>query len=886
MFDPYHEWLGIPPEEQPPNHYRLLGIASFEGKAAVIQNAADRQMAHLRTFQTGKHAVESQRLLNEIAAAKVCLLDSRKKAVYDQALRARLVTRKPVAESLESGATVSSLALRQKRTDSHKRRGPSIVGIIGSGLAAVFVVFGAYAFLRGNTDKKEQAAAGTGAPPAPSGAGTTQAGPKTTEATPKPKLPPHLPDPPISTGGKPKPKPDPQKTDWKPDPEPAPSKPDQTTTTDPPKPPTYDPIPSSDHSESAQPPKKIPLPSAEVQAPVIRKVDEAYEPAKATDYTAKAALARKMLDEARGDDGNRAEQFVLTRRAAETACDAGDANLALEAVDAMDGVGFDIHPFAVKSRMLKKIITNTPVPNGKQISEVAAACLTFVRDAEGKDATSEAAEVLQAAQKKVAAAVDHADKLARSLKGKVARARNPNEQAEAAANFQEAVGILDSLKSARTELAACAKEVAEASRSQAEIQAAQEKLKAAPNDPEACLAVGSWQCFQKGDWADGLKLLAKGSDAGLKSLAAMELATKPSTAQEKVARGNAWWDAAETATGKARAAMLAKAAGYYREAMPDLSGLEGLKVQKRLDRLDEEPSQADRRDRGPKPPLAVAPFDEEAAKEHQSSWAKYLGVNVVETNSIGMKLVLIPPGEFQMGSTELHVRARLPTLQSIDARYAGHLYSELPEHRVRINNPFWLGMTQVTQAEYRRVMRANPSRFQGDPNRPVEQVSWDNAMEFCRRLSNSSGEKAAKRRYSLPTEAQWEYASRAGTTTDFYLGDFPSRQEEAWLVGDSGGQSHPVGQKKPNGWGLHDVHGNVWQWCEDWYAVDYYSNSPSDDPHGPSVGVERSVRGGTWKGEWQYARSPYRYSFTPNSQIDDLGFRVCVTVGAAASRQH
>ena len=203
--------------------------------------------------------------------------------------------------------------------------------------------------------------------------------------------------------------------------------------------------------------------------------------------------------------------------------------------------------------------------------------------------------------------------------------------------------------------------------------------------------------------------------------------------------------------------------------------------------------------------------------------------------------------------------------------YRNNLPGEGPQHHVRITKPFWLGASPVTQgeyervtgsnpskfpmpppiskpsvAEYERVTGSNPSKFEGDPQRPVEQVSWDDAVEFCRKLSALPGEKAAKRRYGLPTEAQWEHACRAGTTTRWYAGDNQAGLVDvAWFNTNSGGQTHPVGGKKPNAWGLYDMHGNVWEWCQDWYDKEYYARSPIDDPAGPPGGSFRGMRGGS-----------------------------------------
>ena len=194
---------------------------------------------------------------------------------------------------------------------------------------------------------------------------------------------------------------------------------------------------------------------------------------------------------------------------------------------------------------------------------------------------------------------------------------------------------------------------------------------------------------------------------------------------------------------------------------------------------------------------------------------------------------------------------------------------------MRITKPYWLGATDVTQEEYQRVMGCNPSKFQGDPKRPVEQVSWDEAVEFCRRLSELPAEKAAKRRYALPTEAQWEFACRAGTTTRWYFGDDEARLVDvAWLTTNAGGHTQPVGQKQANVWGLYDTHGNVKQWCQDWYDGGYYARSPVDDPRGPVTGSVRVIRGGCWRSPARFCRSAVRDGHEPGIRHVNLGLRV------------
>ena len=220
-----------------------------------------------------------------------------------------------------------------------------------------------------------------------------------------------------------------------------------------------------------------------------------------------------------------------------------------------------------------------------------------------------------------------------------------------------------------------------------------------------------------------------------------------------------------------------------------------------------------------------------------------------------MNMVAIKPGKFVMGS---------PDGEGSD--------DERPAHPVEITEPFWLGQTEVTQAQWQAVMGNNPSYFKG-PDRPVEQVSWNDATEFCKRLSGKTGMS-----FRLPTEAEWEYACRGGTTTAYSFGESDAVLPEfAWFGGNSQSSTQPVATRKPNAWGLHDMHGNVWEWVNDWYSVTYYQISPSKDPPGPSSGWERVLRGGSWNGYSYGCRSSIRVPFTPD--LDDYvsGFRAART---------
>ncbi len=224
-------------------------------------------------------------------------------------------------------------------------------------------------------------------------------------------------------------------------------------------------------------------------------------------------------------------------------------------------------------------------------------------------------------------------------------------------------------------------------------------------------------------------------------------------------------------------------------------------------------------------------------------------------NGVKLEMVLIPAGEFLMGSPDSDKHA---------------LPSEKPQHRVRITRPFYLGKYLVTQEQWEAVMGSNPSHFKGSKN-PVEQVSWEDCRGFVEKLSAKRGGG----KFLLPTEAQWEYACRAGSTTRYCFGDEESGLGEyAWYAANSGITTHPVGGKKPNAWGLYDMHGNVWEWCQDWYDEGYYANSTTDDPTGPSGGSFRVLRGGCWNYPAWICRSAFRYWLVPGDRIFHLGFRV------------
>ncbi len=251
--------------------------------------------------------------------------------------------------------------------------------------------------------------------------------------------------------------------------------------------------------------------------------------------------------------------------------------------------------------------------------------------------------------------------------------------------------------------------------------------------------------------------------------------------------------------------------------------------------------------------------------------------NVV-TNSIGMKLVYIPAGKFIMGSSVLAAQLG----REYGAAAEDWSKDQFPQHPVSILESFWMGQTEVTQGQYESVMKDKPWSGKKcvveDPNNPAVYVKWVDANDFCNKLSEKEGKT-----YRLPTEAEWEYACRAGTTNNFSFGDnHLLLGDYAWFLGNKTeeglGYAHEVGQKKSNPWGLYDMHGNVWEYCSDWYDKDYYSDSPSVDPKGPSNGTHHVARGGAWSDYEYVLRCSARLEFNPGEPIYHslygFGFRV------------
>ncbi len=235
----------------------------------------------------------------------------------------------------------------------------------------------------------------------------------------------------------------------------------------------------------------------------------------------------------------------------------------------------------------------------------------------------------------------------------------------------------------------------------------------------------------------------------------------------------------------------------------------------------------------------------------------------VQTGPHGIELVWCPPGTFLMSSPPDEAERR----------------DDETQHEVTLTKRFWIGKYPVTQAQWKAVMKNNPSRFkgtfllEGNPRHPVEQVRWHDAAEFCRSISS------AQWTYRLPTEAEWEYACRAGTTGQFNA--FGATADLAWISKNSDKKTHPVGQKKPNAWGLYDMHGNVWEWCQDWRGE--YPPGPTTDPNGSPSGTHRVNRGGSFRNSPTGCRSAYRGGAPALLRDSNLGFRVAAVLVPAST---
>ena len=242
-----------------------------------------------------------------------------------------------------------------------------------------------------------------------------------------------------------------------------------------------------------------------------------------------------------------------------------------------------------------------------------------------------------------------------------------------------------------------------------------------------------------------------------------------------------------------------------------------------------------------------------SAAEPKNETAPQEGALFVDS-ATGIQMAFVKGGCFQMGSV------------------SGDGYDdEKPVHEVCVND-LYMGRHEVTQGQWQKVMGSNPSNFRNcGSDCPVEKVSWNDVQEFLRKLNSQTGKK-----YRLPTEAEWEYATRSGGKDEKYAGTGNENTlvDYAWYKSNSEKKTNPVGRKKPNGLGLYDMSGNVWEWCDDWHGENYYANSPKDNPQGPAAGSARVLRGGCWGNDPNGTRTTNRYRNNPGKRYSFIGFRL------------
>jgi hypothetical protein len=571
-FDPYRKWLGIPQQDQPPHHYRLLGIELFESDPDVIANAADGRMAQIKTFQTGKSSELSQRILNEVAAAKVCLLNPQKKVEYDRRLQARLKSAPAqdavAADDKNAGAPDSELFFGQiapvssftsRKSKRSAKRGWGVPATIAAALVLLSGSFAVMVVLNHPQTVGENAAAKAGprntvsatlpADPLRGCPGSADSGKAAVPQPPKPATGAEI-APSLLKSLEPR-----AKSTHSADKEAATSEPGSLRSAPPqlkefekpaphPRPPAPAPVAKNPPALDARP-KKAAAPSDAQQAEIEAKIRQIYkkEFSDAKSGDSRTALAAKFLQQgtAAGDDP--LTRFVLWRLGSHLAAKAGALDRAFEAADKM-GEQYDVDRVELKADLLADMV-DTLRPGSPAAQQTA---------------------ILGEKLAEAAVAADNFD-LANRLVKLASTAAHKTNDVQLKRQILLSSGEVSRLKQAFSP-----------------VQKARKVLDDKPDDADANLIVGRWYCFAKGKWEKGLPMLAKGSDSSLAALAKQDLAApvKPSAQMELA---DAWWNLAGKPPASAKSALQARAAFWYEGCLPGLSGLDKIKAQKRLDSL-------------------------------------------------------------------------------------------------------------------------------------------------------------------------------------------------------------------------------------------------------------------------------------------------------------
>lgn len=633
------------------------------------------------------------------------------------------------------------------------------------------------------------------------------------------------------------------------------------------------------------------VPSEERQKEIVKDLDGVYNLSRLENLTAKQDALKKLMEASRDANLESAELYVVLATAMSLARESGDTVSWLTAANMVVDT-FATDPLQEKTRLLTEYLKGAK--SAKQLKLAIEEAIATSQMAASKNRYVEAKPLLAAA----AIAVS---------------------QAKGADNLKKLVADATDLLAARE-------------KGWKEFETARTKLETKPDDAAANFVVGQWFVLQNADWKNALPFLAKGNNAKWKEAAELER-TDPTDPTTQIAVGDKWFDLGEAESGATKSALLLHAGEWYENVQPQITSvLKKQALAKRIDKIallkpkplttsvesnasTQPPGQSKAWHGWPvtAPPPAIAPFSAEQAKRHQEDWAAYLKTPIEHTNTIGMKFHLVPPGEFLMGSTAAEIEEAVLDAGS-DENRKKFVRSEAPLHKVVLTQPIYVGVHEVTQAQYETVMKAKPSNYSASgggkaavagvdtADHPVEMASWNDAAEFCAKLSKQEKLKPFYLRegemikllngtgYRLPTEAEWEFACRAGTTTKFWIGD---REEDlntvAWLLANSGGRPHIVGKLPANQFGLFDMHGNVWEWVhEDWDATYYgqFSKEQAINPNHPfSANSLRIVRGGHFNHTALFSRSSARRAFPPSTHGGDIGFRVTLVVGTPGARR-
>jgi formylglycine-generating enzyme required for sulfatase activity len=610
---------------------------------------------------------------------------------------------------------------------------------------------------------------------------------------------------------------------------------------------------------AASEPTLLPVPTDEAREAAAKLAQDVYRSdyASAKSAAGKQALAKRILDDALKVRNDATQRYVLLFLARDVAIAGQDEKAAFQAIGEL-GRTYSIDPWAMKAEAMQHLAKGSHPPAAHR--ELAGRALALAEEAIEADKFSVA---------------DAMAKLALADAGKV-RDKELVQRSRA-----------------------LVKEGQETATAFAAIEEASIILRENPADPAANLAVGKYLCFTKGGWPKGLLHLTKSNDAGLKSLADDErrntppwepapgvVPPDPPPASVALRLADGGWEAGQTVLGKQHDRILLHAGYWYNQSFgSDIASLVATKISTRLEQIEKIRRQY------PAPPLAIAPFDASEAREHQRRWADYLGVPVVMANSMGMKLVLVPPGEFEMGSNEEEIDfcRRIGENRNESKYYFIGLQGEGPRHHIRMIKPYYLGMFEVTQGEFEALLRFNPSAYAHNGTRknavagtetrlfPVESVTWHECVTLCRKLGDLPAERASGRGYRMPTEAEWEYACRAGSATLWpYGNEEPTKPPYFSAVG------HAVGRTESNPWRLYDMLGSVAEWCADYWDPQYYRNSPTVAPTGATIGATRVVRGVGFGP--LFCRPAFRYNYMPDARRDYCGFRVLCFLSEPVTR--